>query len=91
MVEIKKPGPKLSLFGERCAQISWHMLVCDPPMALETYRKGDRYQSSRHIAYTRSGRVVEFPVWPTLLLHDKGPVVKKGVVQPVEEQSKTTN
>lgn len=96
MVEIRKPGPHLSLFGVKCAQICWHMLVCDPPMALETCRKGDIYQCNRYRAYTRSYRqmskaVVEFPVWPALLLHEEGPVVTSGVVQPVEGQSKTTN
>lgn len=31
--------------------------------------------------YTRSGDVIEYIVWPALLLHENGPVLYKGVAQ----------
>lgn len=58
-------------------------------MALETCKKGDAYEGNRYKAYTRSDRhmtkpVIEFAVWPALLLHDGGPLVARGVAQPID-------
>ena len=88
-IDIKKPGAKMRLFGEKCAEVSWFMLACDPPMALQACKKGEVFQSDKYKAYTKSERnmnqaVVEMPVWPTLLLHDGGPVVTRGIAQPME-------
>lgn len=94
-MEIKKSGPKLLKFGEKCVEISWMMLVCDPPMAIGGCKKGEPFSGERFKPYTRSEGgikipVVEMPVWPALHLHEGGPLVAKGVAQPGEGGAQST-
>jgi hypothetical protein len=37
--------------------------------------------------YTKKGSVVEFVIWPALILHKNGPILSKGVVQGKENKT----
>lgn len=61
------------------------MCIQDPPLAMEYENfEGKPVDRSKFNLYDRNGTITEFVVWPALLLHKNGPILTKGVVQPVE-------
>lgn len=74
-------------FVDKCVELCWMMQIQDPPMSLDF---GSSKTVDQHMfrLFTRSGNVVDFVVWPALLLHENGPLVQKGVVQPVKVKLK---
>lgn len=72
-------------YAERSVAVSWYMLLQEPPMVLisKIIRKSD-FDSHLFRPYTKSGDKYDFLVWPALLLHENGPVVEKGVAQPLD-------
>ena len=70
-------GPHFQKFEEKCVKLCWLMVCQDPPVALECSKNNmDLYR-----AYTKSGNTIDYIVWPSLLLHDDGPLLYKGVAQ----------
>ena len=66
------------------------MNMHDPPVAIGyPPAKYSVFDGTFYKEYTRSGRVVEFVVWLPLLLHENGPLLQKGVVQPVPNTNKS--
>ena len=62
--------------------------VQDPPMFISLdIRRGDTFDEDLYKAYTKSGKTVEFVVWPVLLLHKTGPILCKGVAQGIPDYS----
>ena len=61
------------------------MCIQDPPLVME-YENLERkpVDQSKFNLYDRNGTITEFVVWPALLLHKTGPILAKGVVEPVE-------
>ncbi|KAH3881001.1 hypothetical protein DPMN_004924 [Dreissena polymorpha] len=58
------------------------MVVQGPPMCFDwSTKEGSQFDANLYKQYTTSGKVVEFVVWPTLFLHNDGPVIAKGVAQ----------
>ncbi|WAR22525.1 hypothetical protein MAR_016499 [Mya arenaria] len=87
---LSDPGPNLMQFSAKCAKLGWLMNVCDPPMAVCDGKAGDEFKPDLYKAYTKSEKgmkkpVVEFIVWPALHLHEGGPLVSKGISQPIEK------
>ncbi|WAR22526.1 hypothetical protein MAR_016500 [Mya arenaria] len=87
---LSDPGPYLKKFSAKCANFGWLMNVCDPPMAVCDGKWGDEFKPDLYKAYTKSEKglkkpVVDFIVWPALHLHEGGPLVSKGIAQPVEK------
>ncbi|KAL3878893.1 hypothetical protein ACJMK2_031221 [Sinanodonta woodiana] len=76
-VETNSP---LHQFTDRCVEIAWLMCLQDPPMFMETCRPGD-VKSDKYKSYTRSGRVIQYCVWPCVLQYRDGPLMMKGVAQ----------
>ncbi|XP_048779049.2 uncharacterized protein LOC125682473 isoform X2 [Ostrea edulis] len=75
-------NPDLKKFVERCVELLWMFAIHDPPLQLEWARVGDLVGS--HLkSYTDTGNRVGFNVWPTLRQFRNGPVLCKGVVQPM--------
>ncbi|WAQ98302.1 hypothetical protein MAR_022675 [Mya arenaria] len=72
----------LKPFVMQCLYIGWMMVVQSPPMSFKTALRGDKFDSNVFKQYTCTGSIVDFVVWPALLLHECGPVVGKGVAQP---------
>ena len=64
-------------FFKTCIQLCWMMSIQDPRVHMVT--KDDSTQMYR--AYTRSGDVIDYVVWPSLLLYEDGPLLYKGVAQ----------
>nr|XP_022326866.1 uncharacterized protein LOC111126475 isoform X2 [Crassostrea virginica] len=74
--ELKK-CKHVQKFFRTCIQLCWMMNIQDPRVHMVT--KGDSTQMYR--AYTRSGDVIDYVVWPSLLLYEDGPLLYKGVAQ----------
>ena len=73
---------KVKQFVEECFKLCWCMVVQDPPVVFASMaRHGERFDKNMYTAYTQSGSVVEFAVWPPLLLCEDGAVLRKGVTQ----------
>lgn len=72
-------------YAERCVSVCWYMCIQEPQMALvsKIARKSD-FESDFFRPYTKSGDKYDYLVWPALLLHENGPVVEKGVAQPLD-------
>lgn len=62
--------------------------IHDPPLQLEWAREGELIGSNLE-SYTSRGNRVGFNVWPTLRQFRNGPVLSKGVVQPIYWQTST--
>ncbi|XP_022326866.2 uncharacterized protein LOC111126475 isoform X2 [Crassostrea virginica] len=74
--ELKK-CKHVQKFFRTCIQLCWMMNIQDPRVHMVT--KDDSTQMYR--AYTRSGDVIDYVVWPSLLLYEDGPLLYKGVAQ----------
>lgn len=77
------------LFVEKCCELCWYMCITEPPMVIE-YRNFENTPMDTNIfnQYNRTGSVVEYVVWPALLLHENGPVLSKGTAQVHSDPSK---
>ena len=64
------------------------MVVQDPVVIFgPEVMKNNPYDSNIYKLYTREGTRVSFTVWLPLLLHEGGPLLSKGVVEPFKEVS----
>lgn len=60
------------------------MAIQDPPMILDfSPAKNEEFDKEVFRCYTRTGENVEFVVWPAVFLYNDGPLVTKGVLQPI--------
>ena len=58
------------------------MMVQNPPVTLSWSVPEDRvFQDEFYRAYTKKGSHVEYVVWPSMHLHENGPLLVKGVAQ----------
>lgn len=75
-VEVVKP------YIDACIKVSWLAVLQDPPVVLYTDQDPtSRFDSARFQDYTKRGRFVDYVVWPAMLLHEGGPLLRKGVAQ----------
>jgi hypothetical protein len=66
------------------------MVIKEPPMVLvHDQMEGQPIDHSLFSVYTKRGSVVEFVIWPALILNKNGPILSKGVVQGKENKQKT--
>jgi hypothetical protein len=62
------------------------MQMHDPPVYIECeFSRDSTIDTNILRSYTRAGNKVDFVVWPVLYLHKDGPVLNKGVVQPIPQ------
>ncbi|XP_033743515.1 uncharacterized protein LOC117329605 [Pecten maximus] len=74
-------------FYKECAKITWFMSVQTPPLTLAPKpAKDSPIQTDLYLQYTQSGSKVDYVVWPACLLHENGPLLAKGVVQPFKPE-----
>lgn len=60
------------------------MNMQEVPMCLKfAYQPGDPFKRELYKEYTKCGAQCGYLVWPLLLLHVDGPVLQKGVMQPL--------
>jgi hypothetical protein len=76
-----KSKPKTEKFVKECIKICWLMNAQDPPVVLDTSNVTGNFDDNRFRTYTKSGKTVDYVVWPPLLLHNDGPLLCKGVAQ----------
>ena len=78
--------PKTIEFARKCVELCWLMAVQDPPLVFGSLPLcRDKFNADLYREYTRSGTRIDFPVWPALHLYENGPVLSKGVVEPIKE------
>ncbi|KAH3881000.1 uncharacterized protein LOC127878909 [Dreissena polymorpha] len=87
--------PAMKPFVKKCLFLCWMMVVQGPPLCFDWSTKhGSKFDSSLYKQYTKSGNTVDYVVWPTMFLHEGGPMIVKGVAQPItgisDEESKHT-
>lgn len=81
MIDRDLHSDSLIKYANKCIELCWLFNIQDPPLCLLWAREGQRV--SEHLRlYTVQGKTVSFNVWPSLLLHEGGPLLKRGVVQP---------
>lgn len=69
---------------DRCTEYCWIMAIQDPPMMLDfSPAQNEEFDKEIFRCYTRNGENVEFVVWPAVFLYKDGPLVTKGVLQPI--------
>ncbi|WAQ98875.1 hypothetical protein MAR_023248 [Mya arenaria] len=73
---------ELKTFIMKCIYVCWMMVVQNPQMVFFVPELGTDVNTSMFKTYTRNGKAVDFIVWPAMMLHKKGSVVCKGVLQP---------
>ena len=76
---VKHSRP-LEIFVANSVEITWWMCVQNPPVHLQTEKLGP-VNHDFYKPYTKSGKVVDYFIWPPILLHDNGPLLSKGIVQ----------
>lgn len=59
------------------------MLNQEPPMSLEWPKQGETFDTTLYKYYNRKGFNVNYPVWPAVLMYNKGPVLCKGFAVPM--------
>lgn len=65
------------------------MNMCNPPLVFgDVPRKGDRLDKNYYKEYTKQGEIVSYVVWFPLLIEENGPVLTKGVAQPIPSETK---
>ncbi|XP_069131557.1 uncharacterized protein [Argopecten irradians] len=73
-------------FAKTCVNLCWYMRIQNPPMHIDTdIKEGEEINKDFYKNYTQKGERVGFLVWPALFLHKDGPLLCKGVVQPLLE------
>ena len=60
------------------------MKIQDPPVILDfSAKRGDVFDDKVYRHFTKSGTRIDYMVWPVMYLHHNGPLLQKGVVQPM--------
>lgn len=73
----------LKPFIELCLFVGWMMVIQSPPMCLyeAQVQPETRFDKNMFKEYTTTGPLIDYIVWPAMLLYENGPVVIKGVAQ----------
>ncbi|VDI34371.1 Hypothetical predicted protein [Mytilus galloprovincialis] len=68
----------LQPYVDKCIELCWYSAISDPPLvyAFEANKNVDDFRG-----YTKSGDEIDYVVWPSMYLHEYGPLLYKGVVQ----------
>ncbi|XP_060567833.1 uncharacterized protein LOC132726518 isoform X4 [Ruditapes philippinarum] len=73
---------ELKQFTMSCIELCWFMHLQSPPVYLDaTLVSGSTLDTNKYKPYTKSGKKIDFIVWPSLYLHKDGPILCKGVAQ----------
>ncbi|XP_065928046.1 early endosome antigen 1-like [Magallana gigas] len=81
VLECTKP------FMMKCVHICWLMVGQDPPVYLRFSDKcEDKFNKDIYREYMASGKMLDFVVWPAIFLHENGPILQKGVAQPISKK-----
>ena len=79
-------------YANRCVEVCWLMAVQDPPVVFGRLpQKHKKFDTNAYRPYTSSGFETDYAVWPALYLHVNGPILCKGVVQPISDRNRTVS
>uniref|UniRef100_K1R1C4 Mitochondria-eating protein C-terminal domain-containing protein n=1 Tax=Magallana gigas TaxID=29159 RepID=K1R1C4_MAGGI len=79
----------IPLFTVKCLELCWLMNMHNPSVALGLPpAKDSPFDGTFYKEYTRTGTTVDFVVWLPLLLHESGPLLQKGVLQPKQSMAR---
>ncbi|XP_061163881.1 uncharacterized protein LOC133173019 [Saccostrea echinata] len=83
---FEHPLPEsVKTFAAECAKITWCMVVQSPPMRIVCGGShGKKFDRNMFSEYTQQGEVLDFVVWPAVLIENGGALLSKGVVQPLK-------
>lgn len=71
-------------FAKDVVEVCWWMRCTHPPVHLDCSIPVDRkFSPELYKAYTKSGQTIDYVVWPVMYLYEHGPLLSKGVAQPV--------
>ncbi|KAK3100067.1 hypothetical protein FSP39_014227 [Pinctada imbricata] len=77
---------KCDSYFKKCVTLCWMMRVQEPPVVLSfDCEKGKTVNADLYRHYTRTGTKIDFMVWPAMILYEGGPLLSKGVFQPLLE------
>ncbi|XP_052793229.1 uncharacterized protein LOC128227067 [Mya arenaria] len=85
------------IFINESIELCWLMVIQDPPVWVDTDVDihGQAFDYNRYKPYTVNGKLVDYVVWPAMFLHERGPLLFKGVAQgtntPVKENNSSMN
>ena len=80
--DLLQSNGMLQDYIHRCTEVSWLMAIQDPPMAITTdIPRTLIFNKSYFKEYTKSGKFVDYVVWPAILIQDGGALMAKGIVQ----------
>nr|XP_034301692.1 CAP-Gly domain-containing linker protein 1 isoform X24 [Crassostrea gigas] len=69
---------------DRSIELCWLMSVQDPPVVIDFIAvHGQAIDDKILRKFTKTGSKIDFLVWPVIRLHKNGPLLQKGVVQPI--------
>ncbi|XP_052076577.1 uncharacterized protein LOC127714537 [Mytilus californianus] len=68
----------LQPYVDKCIELCWYSAISDPPLVY-TFEAKQNMDDFR--GYTKSGDEIDYVVWPSMYLHEYGPLLYKGVVQ----------
>ncbi|WAQ98554.1 hypothetical protein MAR_022927 [Mya arenaria] len=70
-------------YVEECAKICWLARLHDPPIYIEFEEIEDDspFKAEMYKAYTKTGKRLDYVVWPPVFLYKNGPILSKGVAQ----------
>ncbi|KAL4236650.1 hypothetical protein ACF0H5_005035 [Mactra antiquata] len=73
---------QVNIYFKACVKLCWLAVHQDPPLVLDVEQNSSStFDSKRFQEYTKTGPYVGFVVWPALLLHENGSLLRKGVAQ----------
>ena len=76
--------PKVLGFVKRIVELCWWMQAVQPQVHLDCSIPTDGKFNQEHFkAYMKSGSKIDYIVWPVMFLHENGPLLSKGVAQPL--------
>ncbi|XP_062620659.1 uncharacterized protein LOC134282254 [Saccostrea cucullata] len=73
---------RLTDYLDILVELTWNMVLQDPPMALNFAKNGDKIDEKSFKHYSKKGNIVLLCVWPALHLYNGGPIVSKGFILP---------
>ncbi|MDP0563399.1 MAG: hypothetical protein QS721_14175 [Candidatus Endonucleobacter sp. (ex Gigantidas childressi)] len=75
----------MNQYIQECTYICLHMLKNDPPMVFgDIPQTGEVFNKDNYKPFTTSGTKANYVVWPSVHLYQGGPLLGKGIVQPIK-------
>lgn len=75
------PSDGIDSFVKKTIELVWMMKIQDTPMVMFWARQNNKFDRNTCSEYTRKGDIIDYAIWPGILLHKDGPLVSKGIVQ----------